>query len=293
MKYAITGSLGHISKPVSEKLIANGHDVTIITSNANNETAIKEMGAKAAVGSVEDVQFLTFAFKDADAVYTMVPPNWNPVNWKAWIAGIGSNYAKAIRDTAVKYVVNLSSIGAHMPEGCGPVSGLYRVEAALNELEDVNVKHLRPAYFYHNLLAQADMIKHAGIMGANFGESAFPIVHPADIAEAAAEELLNLGFTGHSIRYIVGTEATGTELAGTVGEAINKPGLQWVVFTDEQYLEGAVGAGLNEEVARNYTEMGRAIRTGEMNVEYNKNKPAFSKIKPADFAREFASVFNA
>src|SRR3954452_11955402 len=134
MKYTITGSLGHISKPVSEKLIANGHDVTIITSNANNETAIKEMGAKAAVGSVEDAQFLTDAFKNADAVYTMIPPNWNPVNWKAWIAGIGSNYAKAIRDTGVKYIVNLSSIGAHMPEGCGPVSGLYRVEAALNAL---------------------------------------------------------------------------------------------------------------------------------------------------------------
>ncbi len=62
-------------------------------------------------------------------------------------------------------------------------------------------------------------------MGGNFGETAFPMVHPADIAEAAAEELLNLAFTGHRIHYIVGTERTGTEIANTIGEAINKPGL--------------------------------------------------------------------
>jgi len=39
--------------------------------------------------------------------------------------------------------------------------------------------------------------------------------------------------------------------------------------------------------------MVRAIRTREMNVEYNKNKSPFSKIKLAGFAREFAEAFNA
>lgn len=292
MKYIITGSLGHISKPLSEKLIANGHDVTIITSKERNIAAIEELGAKAAVGSVEDLQFLTNAFKGTDAAYTMVPPNFNPTDWKAWIGSIGANYATAIRDTGVKYVVNLSSIGAHMPEGCGPVSGLYRVEAALNALENVNIKHLRPAYFYHNLFAQMGMIKHAGFMGGNFGDTAFPIVHPADIAAAAAEELLNLSFTGHTVRYIAGAETTGAEIASTIGAAINKPDLHWVVFTDGQNIEGAIQGGLNEEVAKNYTEMGKAMRTGEMCEDFNKNKPAFSNIKLQDFAAEFAQAFN-
>jgi hypothetical protein len=98
----------------------------------------------------------------------MVSPKWNPVDRKAWIADIGSNYAKAIKDAGVKYVVNLSSIGAHMPESCGPVSGLYSVEAALNALEDVNTKHLRAGYFYHNLFAKTGMIQHAGINGWKF-----------------------------------------------------------------------------------------------------------------------------
>jgi len=293
MKYVIAGSLGHISKPLSQKLLANGHEVTIITSKNDNEAAINELGAKAAVGSLEDVQFLSNTFKDADAVYTMIPPNWNPTNWKDWIGSIGNNYANAIKEAGVKYVVNLSSIGAHMPDGCGPVSGLHRVEEALNKLENVSVRHLRPAYFYHNLLAQVGMIKHANILGANFGETHFPMVHPADIADAAAEELLNLSFTGHSVRYIVGDEKSGADIASALGQAINKPGLPWVVFSDGQSVEGAIQAGLNEEVAKNYTEMGSAIRSGEMFAEYRQNKPSFSKIKLEDFAKEFAQVFGS
>ena len=92
MKYVVTGSLGNVSKPLSEKLIANGHDVTIITSDPNKAQAIEALGARAAVGFAEDVKFLNETFKDADAVYIMVPPKWDAENWKEWIGDIGKNY---------------------------------------------------------------------------------------------------------------------------------------------------------------------------------------------------------
>jgi len=293
MKYVVTGSLGNISKPLSRKLIDSGHDVTIITSHQDKVNAVEALGAKAAVGSVEDLQFLKDTFKGADAVYTMVPPKWDAQHWKEWIGSIGGNYTAAIKDAGVKYVVNLSSVGAHMPDGCGPVSGLYKVEQALNELADVNIKHLRPAYFYQNLFAQLELIQYADIMGGNFGDTAIPIVHPLDIADAAAEELLNLSFTGHTIRYIAGDEVTGVNIASVLGNAINKPGLKWIVFSDEDNLKGLMQAGLSEEVARNYTEMGAAMRTGEMSEDYQKNKPILNKIRLADFAIEFSDGFTS
>jgi uncharacterized protein YbjT (DUF2867 family) len=293
MKYVITGSLGHTSRPLSEALIKAGHDVTIITSKQENAAAIKSLGGKAAVGSIEDADFLTKTFTGADAVYTIVPPKWDATEWKGWIGKIGENYAASIKASGVEYVVNLSSIGAHMPDGAGPVSGLYRVEQALNTLADVNIVHLRPAYFYQNLLANIDMIKHAGIIGGNFGDDKTPLVHPSDIAAVAAEELLNLNFKGHTIRYIVGDERTGKEIASVIGNAIGKPDLPWIVFSDEQNLQGAMQAGLPEEVAKNYTEMGHAIRTGAFFEEYEPNKPAFSNTKLEDFAEEFAGAYNA
>ena len=292
MKYIITGSLGNISKPIAERLLKAGHEVTIITSNHKKESAIKALGAKPAVGTVEDVKFLNETFKDADAVYTMVPPKWDADNWKGWIAGIGKNYVTAIKDAGIEYVVNLSSVGAHMPDGAGPVSGLHYVEEAMNELDEVSVKHLRPAFFYPNLLAQINLIKHAGIMGANYGEAAFPMVHPEDIAKVVAEELMNLKFSGKSVRYIAGDEKNGSEIAAILGKAIGKNDLQWILFPDEQNLDGMRQAGLSEEVAKNYVEMGNALRSGEMNADYFKHKPQLTNIKLNDFVSEFKTAFD-
>jgi len=252
MKYVITGGAGHISKPLVLTLLKAGHQVTVVGRNAQNLTALTDAGATAAIGSLEDEAFLQETFKGADAVYTMVPPMYNPTNWKAEIGAIGEKYARAIKATGVKYVVNLSSIGAHLPDGVGPVSGLYLVETALNKLTDVNILHLRPAYFYHNLLANISLIKQARIIGANFSlpDGRFPIVHPADIAAVAAEELLKLSFTGHSIRYIASDETGTQQIASTIGQAIGKPDLPWVAFTADQALQGMTGAGLSLPISQ-------------------------------------------
>ncbi|HNP22432.1 MAG TPA: NAD(P)H-binding protein [Panacibacter sp.] len=293
MNYTITGSLGNISKPIAEALVKAGHQVTVITSKRENAAAIEAIGAKAAVGSVEDVAFLTNAFAGADAVYTMVPPKWDSSEWKKWIGSIGENYAVAIEANGIQYVVNLSSIGADKADGVGPVSGLHLAEKALNKLSSVNVLHLRPGYFYQNQLANIAMINHMGINGGNFGDSNIVLVHPADIAEVAVDALLGLSFSGHNVKYIAGDEKNGAEISAALGTAIGKPQLPWIVFSDDQNLQGAILAGLPEEVAKNYTEMGAAMRTGYMFEDYYKNRPALSKIKLADFASEFAEVFNA
>jgi len=293
MKFVVTGSLGNISKPLAEKLVAAGHSVTVVSSKSDKTAQIEALGAKAAIGSVEDVAFLTKTFTGADAVYTMVPPHFGAANWKKYIADIGENYAEAIHGAGVKNVVNLSSIGAHMPEGCGPVSGLYFVEKSLNALDGVNVKHLRPGFFYGNFLANAGMAKHMGIIGGNYGEGAsLIIVHPVDIAEVAAEELLGLKFKGKSIRYIASDEKTTHEIAAILGKAIGKPELTWVNFKDEDTLAGMLQAGLPEEIAKNFAEMGVAMRSGEMASDYLKNKPTeFGKTKFEAFAPVFASVY--
>lgn len=295
MKYVLTGGAGHITKPLAQKLLAAGHEVIVVGRNAENLKPLTDKGAKAAIGSVEDGAFLKQAFSGADAVYTMVPPNFGAANWKGWIAQIGQHYADAIKAAGVKHVVNLSSVGAHMPEGCGPVSGLHRVEETLNDLNDVNIKHLRPGYFYVNLYANIGMIKNANLFGGNIAKAddKIVIVHPADIADAAAEELLNLDCEGRSVRYIASDEPTAQEIANALGKAVGKPDLQWTEFGDEDALNGMKGVGLPEEVAVNYTEMGHAMRTGQMTEDYWKHRPALSKIKLEDFAKEFAAAYQA
>ena len=116
MKIVVTGSLGHISKPLIKELVQKGHSVTVISSNPEKQKDIESLGATAAIGSVEDADFLTKTFTGADAVYTMVPPtNFLDPNLDlyAHCHRIGNNYAQAIRHSGTKRVVHLSSIGAH------------------------------------------------------------------------------------------------------------------------------------------------------------------------------------
>lgn len=296
MKYVITGGAGHISKPLTEKLLAAGHTVTVIGRNAENLKDLVAKGATAAIGSVEDVKFLTETFKGADAVYTMVPPNFAATDLKKWIGQVGANYATAIKDAGVKYVVNLSSVGAHLADGVGPVSGLHRAEQALNKLQGVNIKHLRPGYFFLNFLANVALVKNAGIIGSNFGDenAKMILVHPDDIADVAFEELSNLNFTGNSARYIAGDERSTPEIAEAIGKAIGKSGLPWITFSDSDSFNGMVQAGLPEEMAKNYVEMGNAIQQGIMFEDYWKHHPEkLGKVKLADFAQTFASVYNS
>lgn len=296
MKYVVTGSLGHISKPITTALVNAGHEVTVITSKHDRTKDIQALGATAAVGSLEDVAFLKKAFAGAHAVYTMVPPPAGPVsNWKQHIAQIGKNYTEAIRENKIKYVVNLSSIGAHMKDGAGPVSGLYFVEQSLNTLADVNIKHLRPAFFYYNLMSMIPLAKNMGIIGNNFSKATreFVAVDPSDIAAVAVDELLTLKFTGHTVDYIASDEMTTDEIAAALGQAVGKPDLKWVEFSDEQALQGALQAGLPEEIAKNYVEMGGALRSGEMTADYWKHHPAvMGKVKLNDFAKVFAAAYH-
>ncbi len=185
----------------------------------------------------------------------------------------------------------LSSIGADLPGGTGPIAGLHHIEQLYKELKGVKVTYLRAGLFYTNYYNDVPVIKGAGILGANYpGTIALPLVHPRDIAAAAAEELQNP--EGQTLRYIVSDIRTPNEAASVLGAAIGKADLPWVEFTDEESLQGMVGAGLPEEFAGLYTEMGAAFRSGSIPADFQKQgAPVTGKVKLEDFANEFASRF--
>lgn len=292
MKITISGSLGNIGKPLTEKLIASGHEVTVISSSSDRVKAIEAIGAKAAIGSVSDAAFLQSAFEGADAVFAMTPPNMGGVNIIANTTDAGKALAKAIAAAGVKRVVMLSSIGADLPGGNGPIAGLHNIEKLYESLDHVSVTYLRAGFFYTNLYHDVPMIKGAGIIGANYpSNTTIPFVHPEDIAVAVSEELLKT-IAGKNIRYIVSDVRTPNEVAKTLGVAIGKPDLPWVEFTDTQSLDGMKQAGLPEEIAELYTEMGSGFRNGTIAAHFLSDYSAVEgRIKLEDFAKEFAAKF--
>ncbi|SER25307.1 NAD(P)H-binding protein [Pedobacter rhizosphaerae] len=294
MKIILTGSLGNISKPLTKNLIALGHDVTVVSSNASKTDEIKALGATPAIGAVQDEDFLTHTFTGADLVYLMVPNDFSTDNMRNHIKSIGQHYINAVQKSGVKKVVLLSSIGAHLEKGTGPIAGLHDVEQLFGKEEGFDILTLRPAYFYNNLYGNIDMIKHAGIIGGNYGaDQPIVIVDPQDIADTASAKI-NEGFTGRSTLYIASDKRTLGEVAAQIGKAIGQPELPWIEFTDEQSYDGMVGAGLPPEIAKNYVEMGTAIRSGVLWEDFDaKNTVPSGKVKLEDFALKFAQAYNS
>lgn len=294
MKITVTGSLGNISKRLTEQLVDKGHEVTVISQDAEKAAVIEALGAKPAIGSVEDEAFLTEAFTGADAVYVMIPPNAKADDLKGTMKRLSDKYVKAIEATGVKYVANLSGIGAQSPEGNGPSSAFYFSEGRLNQLEGVNVLHLRPGMFYTNHHGSVGMIQRMGFMGNNFdADTTIMMTHPHDIADAAAEALDSLSFSGKQIQYVVSDELTGGQLAQTLGEAFGKPDLPWVVLSDEQLKQGIVQGGFSEHMADNFAEMGRAIGEGKIWEPYLTDKANnFGSRKFAPFAKELGAIYS-
>jgi uncharacterized protein YbjT (DUF2867 family) len=298
MKIIVSGSLGHIGKPLTIELVQKGHEVTVISSNQERTGAIEALGAKAAIGSMADADFLTVTFNGADAVYVMeslgTGSNFDPnIDIIGAINKIGNNYKQAILQSGVKRVVHLSSIGAHTKNGNGLLAFHYNVENILKSLpNDVSITFMRPVGFYYNLLGFINTIKTQGVIATNYGgDSKKPWVAPVDIADAVAEELTS-GFAGRKIRYVASDEISCNELASLLGAAIGKPDLKWVVIPDEQMLQGMIATGMNSKIAAGLVEMNANINNGTIYEDYYQNKPTLGKTKLKVFAKEFAAIYN-
>lgn len=292
MKITITGSLGNISKPLAEELIEKGHDVTVISSKQDRQKDIKALGATAAIGSINDVDFLVKTFKDADAVYCMIPPNFSEQDQIGYYKRAGKNYAEAITQAGVKRVVELSSYGAHLEKGTGFIVGSHYNEKVLDDLKDVSVTHMRPGYFYYNLLTFINMIKRAGFIGANFGdEDRLVLVSPKDIAAAVADEITQ-ATTSSKVRYVASDDRSCSDIAKVLGEAIARPSLQWKTLTNEQMQSGLAANGVPKAIASLLVELGEATHKGLLREEYDLQPPVSGDVKLEEFAQEFAEAYN-
>jgi uncharacterized protein YbjT (DUF2867 family) len=292
MKITTTGSLGNVAEPLVKKLIAAGHEITVISTKNDRKSEIEALGAKAAIGSISDEAFLIEAFNGADAVYTMMPPSMGPANMIQNIADAGQAYANAVKAAGVKRVVMLSSVGADAAEVTGPVQGVHRVEKILKGLDGVNVTVLRSGFFYVNFLRDIPLIKSKGIFGNNYnGTDRLALTHHEDLSTALAEELQAEG-SGFEVKYVVSDVSTGDEIARSFGQVIGKPELIWTNIPDEQLKQRMLAGGLPPELAGLIVEMGQGVRAGVITKDFfASGAKVTGQIKLEQFAEEFKAAY--
>ena len=262
--YAIMGATGNVGGKVADILLGRGERVRVIARSEDKLKPFKDRGAEVAAGDASDAAFLTRAFIGVDAAFTIIPGNMTAPDYRAFQNKIGESIATAIKESGVKYVVNLSSLGADLAEGTGPIKGLHDQEQRLNKLEGVNILHLRPTYYMENLLWTIDMIISKGIIGDPIkSDLKMALIATRDVAKAAADHLVTKSFSGKSVKELLGQrDLTMDEAAKIIGRKIGKQDLKYVTFSYEDSYKGFVAAGMSEDVSRLFVEMGKGMSDG-------------------------------
>lgn len=254
----VIGANGQVGRKVVEQLSRAGAVVRAVVQRASG-SALSNVEER--VGNAEDVAFLRDALAGASVVFTLTPPFYSSPSHSVATDRFGSAVLAAIAASGVRKVVNLSSAGATLPEGTGPITGLYRNEQRLNSLANVDVLHLRAGTFMENLLAKIGPMHQFGVFpDMTAGDVPVRMVAGADIATAASVALLNPTFTGKSAREVLGDrDYTMQEAAAILGAAVGRPDIPFVRAEPAKAKAALVAHGFSEDVAEKFAEMADAL----------------------------------
>src|ERR1700722_18632587 len=266
--YVILGATGNTGAIIADFLLSQGKKVCVVGRDAGRLQRFVRQGAEAFAAELSDAAALTKAFAGARAAYLLLPPITSREDQERQSDAI----AKAVKASGLRHALHLSSYGAHVPEGTGPVTGLHSSEQKLNAINDLNVLHLRAAYFMENNLAAIDMIHGMGLFGhALLPDLKLPMIATRDVGDYAAQRLLDLDFSGKQTRDLLGERDLSMKEATTViGRGIGKPDLRYEQFPYEQVQQVLVQMGIPQKKAAVYIEMYEAINEGALPAQVSR-----------------------
>lgn len=259
--FVISGATGHVGHAVATALLAKGQPVKVIVRDPQKGAEWSKRGAELATGNLDDAQFMTTALKGAQGFFAMLPPNFAAHDVFAWQCKVADAQAAAVKANHVPHVVMLSSVGADLPSGTGPIRGLHYFENVLRAT-GTKLTAIRAGYFQENVGNLVAAAKGAGIY-PNFSSVAnvpIPMIATVDIAALAAEQLLGKPSKSEIID-LLGPSYTVEEIAAKLGKALGKS-LNVVNIPQDAWVPSLVQAGIPPAHAAVFAEMYNAFNQG-------------------------------
>jgi uncharacterized protein YbjT (DUF2867 family) len=264
--FAVMGATGHIGHTVAEELLKRGHIVRSIGRNIEKLHQLELKKSHLVISEFDDLQLLTEAFKDTYAVFSFLPPSLQEKNYTAYQDRISETIAKAIADSGVQRVVNLSSIGAELPKGTGIITCLHRQEQRLNQIKNLTTLiHLRPTYFMENLTHFIPSILNQKIIeSALEGNLPIPMIATRDIGWRAAELMDSTADHSDNIFDMEGPKnVTMNQVAELLSTYLEMPTLRYKMASNADVKKAILAAGMmSNEAVDLYIEMNQAFNSG-------------------------------
>jgi uncharacterized protein YbjT (DUF2867 family) len=221
--YAITGITGQIGGAVGRTLLAAGQPVRAVVRDVDKGKSWTERGCDVAFATIEDVASLTAAFRGAEGVFVLVPPNFDPQPGFPEAQAIAAGLRSALENARPARVVYLSTIGAQAHQA-NLLTQHTIIERALSDLS-VPITFLRPAWFMENCRWDVASAREKGVIPSFLQPLDKPgsMVATADIGKLAAA-LLQEPWSGHRIVELEGPRrVTPDEIAATFTKVLGRP----------------------------------------------------------------------
>jgi uncharacterized protein YbjT (DUF2867 family) len=261
--FVIAGATGHVGGAAARELLAQKQKIKLIVRDAAKGKEWSARGAELAVGALDDAQFVASALKGATGFFTLLPPDYTAPDVFASQKTIADAIAQAVKQSGVPLVVVLSSLGADLASGTGPIKGLHYFENALRAT-GTNVVAIRAAYFQENLATAVTPAKQMG-MFFNFmpsKDAAMPTIATKDIGALVAKTLVSPPGKSEVLDQI-GPSYTVAQLVDKLGQAVGKP-LQVVDIPPAAHVEALTKAGVPKPFAEAFAEMYAAFGAGKV-----------------------------
>ena len=272
VRIAITTPTGNIGRRLTNRLLdEGGHEIILLARTPDKLKAEQSRGAKVVQGDLEDAAYVKKATEGADALFFLCPPNFGVPDYRAYYGKIAKAGADVVKANKIKHTVFLSSIGAHLSKGTGPILGLYDAEKTFAQATP-GLTHLRPGWFMENHLHQLDSIRGMNsIFMPLSGDITLPMIATADIAERAARIITGPVASQPKILSLHGPrDYSLDECARIIGQGIGKE-VRHVQVTPAQAKEAMIGMGATESVADTMLEMYAGFQAGTITDEVKRS----------------------
>ena len=221
--YAITGITGNVGGAVARALLAGGESVRAVVRNANKGQVWRNRGCEVALAAIENAASLRASFQGAEAVFMLVPPNFDPSPEFSEAREIGKALHSALAAARPKRVIYLSTIGAQARE-MNLLTQHSIIEKAIGDLP-MPITFLRPAWFMENCRWDVPLARETGVVPSFLQplDKPVPMVATTDIGKLAAR-LLQEKWEGHRVVELEGpTRVTPNQIATTFAKFLGKP----------------------------------------------------------------------
>ena len=266
MKIAVTTPSGHVGSAVTDFLLDFVGDIQVklLARRPKDLDKFVQRGAELVIGPQDDADYLVSATQDVDALFWVTPPGYGSDNLRAFQNRLGVAGSFAIRANHIPRVVNLSSIGAQLSSGVGPICGLYDVEGLLDEAAG-NITHLRPGFFFENFLMQLESItKWRRISLPISGSRTFPMIAARDVGRVAAVRLVDPTWTGMYIRELHGpADLSFDEAAEIISQVLGRK-ILYIRSDKQEARHVLLNTGMSENLADSLLEMYDAVAMGRL-----------------------------